>query len=329
MDRKIDLKLATKSDVDVLKHLWDLYSYDFSIYDNADIEADGHYDFYYGDNYFDNEDRRVFFIMVNDKYAGFASVSNNCYILNKPKDKCIVDFFVMNKYRKGGIGKHAAYKLFEMFPTRWEVAQYNNNEVSKVFWEKIISAYTNSRYEIRRVLTKSTTQQALIFDSIHKKNSKHEMELLKTLDKLHHIRLYSKASDDLKNKLVYCNERNYPSSDEFYKNLRKDLDYQAVITMENVTDVENFIIHTSIGGILTITYSCFENYNIELASHILQALKVSALQNGYDKILVSFDSTHTPNELIACYEKNNFYKVAVDAPLTYAFTIDLPINYKK
>ena len=57
----------------------------------------------------------------------------------------------MKKYRKEGIGKQAAFYLFDLFPGTWEVAELETNLPAQIFWRKVISEYTDNNYlEIRK-----------------------------------------------------------------------------------------------------------------------------------------------------------------------------------
>ena len=57
----------------------------------------------------------------------------------------------MKKYRKEGIGKQAAFHIFDLFQGVWEVAELETNLPAQKFWRKTISEYTNNEYvEIKR-----------------------------------------------------------------------------------------------------------------------------------------------------------------------------------
>ncbi len=53
----------------------------------------------------------------------------------------------MKKYRRKGVGKTAAKKVFDMFPGGWEIAQWSNNLPAQNFWKQVISEYTNEKYD--------------------------------------------------------------------------------------------------------------------------------------------------------------------------------------
>jgi predicted acetyltransferase len=50
------------------------------------------------------------------------------------------EFFVMRKYRKGGVGTEALRQIFAMRPGVWEVAIVERNAAAKAFWARAIEA---------------------------------------------------------------------------------------------------------------------------------------------------------------------------------------------
>ena len=53
----------------------------------------------------------------------------------------------MKKYRRKGVGKAAAMKIFDRFPGSWEVSQWANNIPAQSFWKQVISEYTKGKYD--------------------------------------------------------------------------------------------------------------------------------------------------------------------------------------
>ena len=129
-------------DKEVLRNLMEYYLYDFSEIENFDLYPHGRFEYKYLDYYWTEDTRFPFFIMVNDLYAGF--------ILVRKKDKhthVISEFFVMRKYRRNGIGEHAARVIFDRFPGQWELSQVKNNISAKKFWRKVIGNYTQDQFQ--------------------------------------------------------------------------------------------------------------------------------------------------------------------------------------
>jgi predicted acetyltransferase len=158
----VPVELEHKS---VLRQLLELYAYDFSEYDDADVNEHGLYGYKYLDHYWTEPDRHPFFIVVDGHLAGLVLVYSARYVVQEPGAKSIAEFFVMRKYRRKGVGRAAATQAFAMFPGQWEVLQYGGNAPSYRFWEKVIDAYTGGRYDKGPVTTEKWQGQAITFDN--------------------------------------------------------------------------------------------------------------------------------------------------------------------
>jgi predicted acetyltransferase len=158
----VEVKETEKS---VLRQLMELYAYDFSEFDGADVNEHGYYGYTYFDHYWTEDTRHPFFIKVDGKLAGFVLVSDYCYVLKDSGAKSVSEFFVMRKYRRKGIGKSVSFQIFYRFPGKWEVLQHGENEPSKLFWGGIVSEYTKGNYKTGAAKTEWWEGQALIFDS--------------------------------------------------------------------------------------------------------------------------------------------------------------------
>ena len=160
----IEVKESEKS---ILRQLLELYSYDFSEFDGADVNRNGYYGYRYLDHYWTEDSRHPFFIRVNRKLAGLVLISAYTYKLDQGEAKSVTEFFVMRKYRRKGIGKSAAFQVFDRFPGKWEVIQHGENAPSMLFWEKIIGEYCGGNYRKEPVKTEDWEGQALLFDNTH------------------------------------------------------------------------------------------------------------------------------------------------------------------
>lgn len=159
------LKKVAIEDNQVLRNLLELYQYDFSEFDKADVNDHGLYGYKYLDHYWTEPGRNPFFIMVEDNLAGFVLVNDFCYLCKPGEARAISEFFVMKKYRRMGVGEVAARTVFEMFPGKWEVVQHPENKSSITFWEKVISEITRGQYRKLEAETEDWTGQALIFSN--------------------------------------------------------------------------------------------------------------------------------------------------------------------
>ncbi|MHB1000897.1 MAG: GNAT family N-acetyltransferase [Armatimonadota bacterium] len=128
----------------VLRNMMELYQYDFSEYEQNDLNSHGLFDYKYLDHYWKEEGRHPFFINVDGKHAGFALVRDST---NTGDENELAEFFIMRKYRRSGVGRIAAHRVFSFIPGKWHVCQTATNPPSHKFWRKVINEYTNGRYE--------------------------------------------------------------------------------------------------------------------------------------------------------------------------------------
>lgn len=131
----------------VLRNLLELYAYDFTEFIPDDVDCHGLYGYRYLDHYWTETGRHPFVTYIDGKIAGFVLV--RCYYTSDLKDyvNSIAEFFVMRKYRKQGIGREVAFRMFNLFPGVWEVAEIEENKPAQVFWQKIIHDYTQGDFE--------------------------------------------------------------------------------------------------------------------------------------------------------------------------------------
>ena len=75
---------------------------------------------------------------------GFVSVKelSGC----ETADFEIEEFFILRNYRKKGIGKNIATKMFADFKGKWQIRVLDNNAPAMVFWQRVISEYTDDKY---------------------------------------------------------------------------------------------------------------------------------------------------------------------------------------
>ena len=143
----IELKRINVEDKEILKNLIEKYDYEFSQWDNRDVNKLGLYGYDYLDCYWTEEKRWAFFIVVDGNLAGFVMV-NNYLEVNEETDYSLAEFFVMYKYRRSGVGRFAAMKVFDMFHGKWQLKRHPKNIASVHFWNEVISEYTVGKYTL-------------------------------------------------------------------------------------------------------------------------------------------------------------------------------------
>ena len=114
-----------------MRRLLELYQYDFSEFDSRDVDAHGEYGYRHLDQYWTEASRHPFLFRIDGQWAGLALVQTG-----PPAD--MVEFFVLRKYRRVGLGRRAAAEIFRLFPGEWTVRQQHRNAIATSFWRSAI-----------------------------------------------------------------------------------------------------------------------------------------------------------------------------------------------
>ena len=143
----IELRKVNVDEKEILKNLLEKYDYEFSQWDNRDVNKLGLYGYDYLDCYWTEKNRWAFFIVVDGSLAGFVMV-NDYPEVKEDTDYSLAEFFVMYKYRRLGVGKSAAISVFDMFHGKWQLKRHPKNTASVHFWNRVIADYTNGNYKL-------------------------------------------------------------------------------------------------------------------------------------------------------------------------------------
>ena len=145
---RVEIVPISEDQQPTLLQLWELYLYDFSVLDGADVDDDGRYGSspYLGE-YWRDPRRHPYFVRVDGKLAGFALVHRHGRLIDDPDVTRTSEFFVMRKYRRRGVGELVATRIFDRFPGRWEVWEIERNVAAQAFWRRVIGRYTGGRFE--------------------------------------------------------------------------------------------------------------------------------------------------------------------------------------
>lgn len=144
----LQITRVTYEEKSVLGNLLEICQHDYSEFDGEDVDEHGRYGYKYLDHYWTEPGRHPFIVRVDGKIAGFALVRDS---INTGDCHHIAEFFIMRKYRRTGIGRTVAHRVFDMFPGAWRVNQTEGNHPAQAFWRKIIGEYTGGRFEEIRI----------------------------------------------------------------------------------------------------------------------------------------------------------------------------------
>ena len=125
IELNIDVSPAAVAERPILRHLMELYLYDFSEVDGADVGYLGFYDYPYLDHYWVEAERSPFLVRVNGYLAGFVLVARYDYLSGQKDCWVIAEFFILRKYRHQGVGEHVARENLRTVP--WSLAGRPDN----------------------------------------------------------------------------------------------------------------------------------------------------------------------------------------------------------
>jgi predicted acetyltransferase len=143
----IDVAPASFFEKPILERLYQLYDYDFSEFDQSDVDANGLFIIEYLNTYWQEDGRYPFLVRVDGKLAGFVLVSRLPGKGAQGEEvHSIAEFFVMRKYRGLGVGRWVAFQVFDRFPGEWRVEEMSVNLPAQAFWRRVIGEYTAGAY---------------------------------------------------------------------------------------------------------------------------------------------------------------------------------------
>jgi predicted acetyltransferase len=143
----IEVNRTDISERPILRHMMELYQYDFSEFDDADLSPMGLYDYPYLDHYWVEPERTPFLVRVDGNLAGFVLVARYNYLTGLKDTWVMAEFFIMHKYRRQGIGEYVARYIFDQFPGAWQVGQIYENLSAISFWRKVINQYSQGDFQ--------------------------------------------------------------------------------------------------------------------------------------------------------------------------------------
>lgn len=157
---ELTCELADNDHQAALRQLSELYKYDFTDYDPEDVNEDGRYEYEDLDAYRIRSGHYAFLLRADGKLAGFAlirrysagtSACGQDHVVGAADSASrldagaesygheMVEFFVMRKYRRSGLGSETAKHLFLRFPGLWKLKIMEENAPALAFWTRAIA----------------------------------------------------------------------------------------------------------------------------------------------------------------------------------------------
>ena len=142
----IKLKEIELEKRDILNNLMQLYLHNISLNFPMDFDSNtGMYGYDDIEKYFENDNNKAFFILKENEIAGFM-------LIDLLDEKNIVqEMFVLNNYKRKGVGKTAVSILFDKFKGNWEIKSLPCSENAEKFWISSVKKYTNDKFNLEYV----------------------------------------------------------------------------------------------------------------------------------------------------------------------------------
>lgn len=143
----------------VLRQLMELYVYDFTEIVGGDVDEEGSYQDAPPFSFIRDPLVDSYLIRVRGRIAGFALVYLKSRITGERDVRDMNQFFILRRYRRGGIGREAAHLLFERYKGRWEVRQLEANIPAQLFWRRTLERYGFEECTVERPSHREVVQR--------------------------------------------------------------------------------------------------------------------------------------------------------------------------
>jgi predicted acetyltransferase len=127
-------KIGPESDL-VLRNLFEHYIHDMSEWFGIDTQADGSYS--YDTSLVWEQGWDAYLAKLDDSLAGFALIGSAAEWLGGPGYD-MHEFFVLRKFRRSGVGRLMAARLWTENPGEWLVRVLAANTPAVAFWRSAI-----------------------------------------------------------------------------------------------------------------------------------------------------------------------------------------------
>ncbi|SRR6266849_1228731 len=138
----VDLRDARKSleDTEWLTNVYPLYLHDLSKFGaRYRLNGRGLWEPDFLPSWLKEDSDHPLIILESGEREGLALVNEAPSPHMQPGiDFRVSEFFVLRRYRRNGIGRRAAFALFDQFGGKWEIAELPSNTPAISFWRRVI-----------------------------------------------------------------------------------------------------------------------------------------------------------------------------------------------
>jgi predicted acetyltransferase len=142
---EIALIAATPSDAPLLANLLELYIHDLSeAFPAIQMGPEGRFGYPKLPLYWSEPERRfAFLIHCDGRVAGFVLATRGSPASDDPEVLDVAEFFILRRYRRSGVGRHAAFLLWNRFPGQWTVRVSEGNPAAIPFWAGVTAHFSS------------------------------------------------------------------------------------------------------------------------------------------------------------------------------------------
>ena len=162
----VHLALAAPDDAALLSNLLELYSHDLSDTFGLELGHEGRFGYQNLPLYWSEPERRFpFLIRSGIRVVGFAFATRGLPASLDMEAFDVAEFFVLRRYRRSGVGRRAAFLLWNRFASGWIVRVPEANAIAHRFWARIIAEYSNGVFTETKRPGAPNTWRVFSFDS--------------------------------------------------------------------------------------------------------------------------------------------------------------------
>lgn len=145
----VTLVRAASNDAPLLGNLLELYVHDLSAMFPVELGVDGRFGYAKLPLYWQAPaSRYAFLIKRGARIAGFALATRGLQPSDAPQELDVAEFFVLRAHRGAGVGRRAAFALWDELPGHWAVRVLAANSALE-FWRKVVREYTRDVFTER------------------------------------------------------------------------------------------------------------------------------------------------------------------------------------
>lgn len=171
---EFELIAAARKQKPILTDLLQLYIEEFSAFVSVPVGVDGRFIYKNLPSYWIEPGRHPFLIRVGKEWAGFVLVKQGSDIASSEiahdiaHDKAcwdMAEFFVLDKYRRRGLGSNVAQAVWRAFPGRWEVRVMEWHKAAHAFWSEAIAGFAGHKVASMPIEAHGRKWRVFAFDS--------------------------------------------------------------------------------------------------------------------------------------------------------------------